>query len=92
MKTLILLHQPMLETVKRFCPPRSALLFLQESIYALINPDQATQDWLGEHTLYVLKDDAAARGLLDHLPTQAIVIDYAGWVELTVTHAPIVQG
>lgn len=46
---------------------------------------------LSDHRFYALKEDMAIRGILvEELAEGVAVIDYAGWVQLTVEH-PLIQ-
>lgn len=72
----------------------SAVLLLRSSVWALL---PGHQDHVGLHALldkscqiYVLNDDLQVYGLADLvLSPQFKLIDYAGWVALTVEHEVI---
>lgn len=72
----------------------SSLLLRQEACYLLADKQLVT--CLTQHleltssNLYVLKDDAIARGILDVCAnTRAKLIDYQKWVELTLSHQQV---
>jgi len=78
-----------LTTVLRFAPTASALLLLEDGVYAAIR-DTRWSDMIGQHpdkSFYVLQEDLAARGLRqDELITSVQPVDYAGFVDLVVAY------
>jgi len=76
---------PVLTECLRFTTPQDVILLIEDGVYAVIdNTILATTS-----TIYALKADIHARGLADKLPASVKVIDYTGFVELTLTHHPI---
>lgn len=63
------------------------LLLLQDGVTAALDGSEALQKLLvSPATLWVLEDDAAARGIAAQISTRVTMLDYTGFVNLTVKH------
>jgi len=70
--------------------PADSLLLMEDGVYgALSSVESATGlNALGKAArLYVLKEDVDARGLEGRLLSDARLVDYAGFVDLVVSHS-----
>ena len=65
----------------------SDLILTQDGVYAL----SLNIDWSVFNTVYALKNDVAARGLLDHSNDNIQMIELSQFVKLTVNHHPILN-
>ncbi|WP_407079439.1 sulfurtransferase complex subunit TusB [Candidatus Regiella insecticola] len=67
--------------------PKDDILFLQDGVTAVIKDSEIFNNLLSQSkNLFVLKDDLSARGLNEKISEIVTVIDYAGFVDLTVKH------
>jgi len=78
-------NSPALSQCLRFVAPQDIILFIEDGVYAAIE-NNGLPDAI---TAYALKEDVYARGLADKLLGSIKVIDYAGFVDLTLAHHPI---
>ena len=76
-----------LDSCLRLAKKNSVILLIEDAVYATLadgDKSQLLSDALSDHTLYALKPDLMARGLLDKTLIEGInLIDYDGFVELT---------
>lgn len=74
------------------CGERATLLLIEDAVNAALAGSRwATQlETLG-HRVYVLREDAEARGISAHLGAHADTVDYARFVLLCCEHAPLVS-
>jgi len=69
-----------LQSCLRVAAKDSAILLIEDGVYAALAGTEL--EGLGDHKVYALTADVKARGLLDKLSTQIILVDYAGFVAL----------
>lgn len=60
------------------------ILLIEDAVLAILTPEK-----LPPLDMYVLACDLQARGILDRTPTRFQIIDYNGFVDLTLQHTPI---
>lgn len=65
----------------------AALILTQDAVIAATQPDALAS----YSTVYALKSDIEARGLIDHSSSNIQVIDLAEFVKLTAKHKPLVN-
>ena len=70
----------------RLAESNSAILLIENAVVAAVSP---VISGLTLFTVYALKSDLQARGLLDKVAMLIQVTDYNGFVELTVQHSRI---
>lgn len=75
------------ETCLRLASPNCDILLIEDGIFALISPLLITA--LKQHEFYALRSDLQARGMLTQVHHKITVIDYHGFVDLTVKHPKI---
>lgn len=85
-------EKPTLQSVLRFAPAKSAILFYEDAVYAAT----AGTPWAGiiqqhaDKCWYVLTEDMQARGLQQVPLIDSIQpVDYAGFVDLVVAYAKV---
>ena len=77
------------ETCLRFARKGSALLLIEDGVYAAARDtavSQQMQDALKNVAIYVLKPDVEARGMQNRVMDGVHLVDYAGFVDLVVEH------
>jgi tRNA 2-thiouridine synthesizing protein B len=63
------------------------VLFIQNGVLLSINGNRYLEELLQTGaSVYVLRDDLDARGLTGHVSERVQVVDYSGFVSLTVKH------
>lgn len=62
------------------------VLLVEEAIY-IANPQHMNFPHLKGKRVSVLAEDAKARGLVQRISPSAVIIDYPGFVELTIQHS-----
>ncbi len=76
----------------RFAGNTDAILLIEDGVYA------ALETYMSKHliplnlnqlTIYALNEDIYARGLIDRISSKINIIDYPGFVDLTLTNNPI---
>ncbi|MBU2895586.1 sulfurtransferase complex subunit TusB [Vibrio hepatarius] len=75
-----------LEEVNKVYLDTDILLLIQDAVYA-VNPLHRTYPLLKTFNTLVLKSDLEARGMLNRVSPSINVVDYEGFVDLTVEHA-----
>ena len=79
-----------LETCLRLALPGSAILLIEDGVYAARKPSSAADKLLqalGNHPLYALQADLQARGLAaESLVDGVQLVDYDGFVKLTTEY------
>ncbi|MFY2509809.1 sulfurtransferase complex subunit TusB [Vibrio pectenicida] len=75
-----------LEEVNKVYLDTDILLLIQDAVYA-VNPLHRTYPLLKKFNILVLKSDLEARGMLNRVSPSINVVDYEGFVDLTVEHA-----
>ncbi|NOH73062.1 sulfurtransferase complex subunit TusB [Vibrio pectenicida] len=75
-----------LEEVNKVYLDTDILLLIQDAVYA-VNPLHRTYPLLKKFNILVLKSDLEARGILNRVSPSINVVDYEGFVDLTVEHA-----
>ena len=81
-----------LQSCLRIALPASPIIFIENGVIAtLTNTDFSQQliDTSQNHPLYALSADVIARGLSEKLLDCIQLIDYDGFVELSLQHNPI---
>lgn len=67
--------------------PKDDILFLQDGVTAVIQDSIIFNNLLSQSkNLFVLTNDLSARGLTKKISDIVTLIDYSGFVELTVKH------
>lgn len=69
-----------------------SILMIEDAVVGSINGtafSATVQAAMADKSVYVLGADLAARGLEGKVMDGVTVVDYAGFVDLTVTHDPI---
>jgi tRNA 2-thiouridine synthesizing protein B len=82
-----------LESCLRLAKKGSSVLLIEDGVYAAIKgtavENQVTQG-MADMKFYVLGPDLAARGLKEEKVIEGItVVDYGGFVDLTVEHSTV---
>jgi tRNA 2-thiouridine synthesizing protein B len=78
-----------LDSCLRFAQPGSALLLIEDGVYAATRGNAAERhlrEALGRLKIYALAPDLEARGMAGHLTDGVRLVDYAGFVELVCEH------
>ncbi|MCG6870679.1 MAG: sulfurtransferase complex subunit TusB [Gammaproteobacteria bacterium] len=79
-----------LDTCLRLAKQGSGILFLEDGVYGALKGTAASEKVAkaaGEHKVYVLGPDLAARGMQEDQILDGIqVVDYAGFVDLAAEH------
>ncbi len=78
-----------LQTCLRLAQPGSALLLIEDAVYAATQAGAAScsmTDALQQLKVYVLQPDLQARGMASRLQAGVTAIDYAGFVDLVAEH------
>lgn len=78
-----------LESCLKHAMKGSAILLIEDGIYAALKGTQATvqvQAAMKDCTIYVLQPDVEARGMQGRVLEGIKVVDYAGFVDLTADH------
>ncbi|NVD07640.1 sulfurtransferase complex subunit TusB [Vibrio sp. JPW-9-11-11] len=70
----------------RLCQTQDELLLVEEAVYAAI-PQHSAFHQLKKLSVFALKNDLDARGIRHRISPSIKVVDYAGFVELTVKQA-----
>ncbi|MBD2785076.1 sulfurtransferase complex subunit TusB [Xenorhabdus sp. DI] len=66
---------------------RDDVLLIQNGVLLSMNNNRYLAELLGTGAgIYVLREDLDARGLIEQISDRVIVIDYNGFVSLTVKH------
>jgi tRNA 2-thiouridine synthesizing protein B len=65
----------------------AALLLIEDAVNLVLQGSEALQGL--KHPCYVLQEDLQARGLLDRLGTGFILVDYGGFVRLSLDYAKV---
>lgn len=83
-------HQNLLGRCKPFLQPGDALLFLEDGAYHCTEPGQLGD--IGQQiSVYFLKEDMLARGLLEKVDEQANLLSYRKFVDLCTKHDKVVS-
>lgn len=69
----------------RVCGENDELLLIEDAVYA-VNPQHHAYPLLKGHDCSVLVADLAARAMTNRVSAQLTVVDYRGFVEMTVKH------
>jgi tRNA 2-thiouridine synthesizing protein B len=78
-----------LETCLRHARPGSAVLLIEDGVYAAAKGSavsQLVQDALKGVAIYALRSDVEARGMQDRVMDGVRLVDYAGFVDLVAGH------
>ena len=79
-----------LDTCLRLARPDSAILLIEDGIYAALKnagASERVQQALGKHQIYALQPDLQARGIDPANMIDGIsLVDYDGFVKLTTDH------
>jgi tRNA 2-thiouridine synthesizing protein B len=78
-----------LDSALRMARPGSALLLIEDGIYAAVKDTAAAaklQQAATDLALYALRPDVEARGLQDRMLDHVKMIDYGGFVDLVAEH------
>ena len=78
-----------LQSCLRLAQPGSALLLIEDAVYAATQAGAATcsmADAMQQLKVYVLQPDVQARGMADRLLPGVTGVDYAGFVDLVAEH------
>ena len=78
-----------LETCLRFARQGSALLLIEDGVYAAARDtavSKQVQDALKSVSIYALKPDVEARGLQNRVMDGVRLVDYEGFVDLVAEH------
>lgn len=82
-----------LDSCLRLSKKGSPILLLEDGVYAAMKGTDATAKMeaaVKDHSIYVLGPDLAARGVKeDRLIDGISVVDYGGFVDLTVEHGTV---
>lgn len=76
----------------RFTQSGDVILLIEDGVIAAIRntePALLLETKLNHLSVYALKPDVKARGLLEQVSSTIQLIDYSEFVELTVLHTPI---
>lgn len=74
----------------RACGEGAVILLIEDAVNAALRGSRRAAA-LDGHTVYVLDEDCAARGLSNRIAAHCRRIDYAGFVQLCCDHTPIVS-
>lgn len=78
-----------MESCLTHCKPGSSLLLIEDGIYAALKGakySDAVTSAMKDISVYVLGPDLEARGVQDRLLDGVKIVDYAGFVDLSVEH------
>ena len=78
-----------LESCLRFARPRSAVLLIEDGVYAAAKDTAvapAVREAMQTVTIYALKPDVEARGMQNRVMDGVRLVDYGGFVDLVVEH------
>lgn len=78
-----------LESCLKHASKGSAILFIEDGIYAALKGTQASasvQAAMANCAIYVLQPDVDARGMQSRVLDGVTPVDYAGFVDLTASH------
>lgn len=78
-------HTSALASCLRLAQPGSALLLIEDGVYAATQPETIGAA-LTTLKVYALQPDLAARGVAARVLDGVTTLDYAGFVELVATH------
>lgn len=71
----------------RYSEPHSEILLLEDAVVAGISGGQWHEKLISSgRRIYVLKEDAVARGILENITSPLELIDISGFVDLTARH------
>lgn len=74
-----------LQNCIRVAQAKDVILLIEDAVFAAIDfPAQKN-----ELTIYALESDIQARGLSEKISPSIQLIDYSGFVDLTIQHTPI---
>ena len=79
-----------LQSCLRLAQPGSALLLIEDAVYAATQAGAATcsmADAMQQLKVYVLQPDVQARGMAGRLLPGVTGVDYAGFVDLVAEHS-----
>ncbi|WP_257254554.1 MULTISPECIES: sulfurtransferase complex subunit TusB [unclassified Endozoicomonas] len=80
-----------LELCLRALNPGDSVLLLEEGVYALYEASDVLSDLLRHIAVYVLEADVLARGMTNRDDLDIDMVDYQGFVELTVANDKVVS-
>ena len=78
-----------LETCLRFARPGSAVLLIEDGVYAAARDTALAgqlQEALKNVSIYALKPDVEARGMQNRVMDGVRLVDYGGFVDLVAEH------
>jgi len=75
-----------IQDMAKLCQEGDQVLLIEDAIYAA-NSQHGLFSLLKSLQVYVLENDAIARGIYNRLSPSITAVDYAGFVELTEHHA-----
>ena len=78
-----------LETCLRFATQGSALLLIEDGVYAAARDtavSKLVQEAMKSVSIYALKPDVEARGMQNRVMDGVHLVDYGGFVDLVVEH------
>jgi len=78
-----------LETCLRFARQGSALLLIEDGVYAAARDtavSKLVQEAMKSVSIYALKPDVEARGMQNRVMDGVRLVDYGGFVDLVVEH------
>lgn len=76
----------------RLATLNDGILLIEDGVYGAINNSLFTPTLelaLNQFNIYVLHPDLAARGILGQVHPKVVMVDYAGFVDLTVRYDKI---
>ncbi len=83
-------HSSALDSCLRLAKPGSALLLIEDGVYAASAGSAAEQrirEATGRLKVYALRPDMDARGVATRVVEGVELVDYAGFVDLAVQHS-----
>lgn len=81
-----------LDTCLRHATPGDAILLIEDGVYAALRDSHCTpllQEALQSLRVYALRPDVEARGIGNKLLEGIVLVDYGGFVDLTLEHSPV---
>ena len=81
-----------LKSCIRCSTPGQSILLIEDGVYAALNDTETSaliKELDSSVTVYALKEDLAARGILSTIMTSIKLIDYEGFVDLTLSHSAV---
>ena len=81
-----------LETCLKFARPGSAVLLIEDGVYAAAKGTAASrqvQEALKSVSIYALKADLEARGMQQRVMDGVRLVDYGGFVDLVAEHSAV---